>query len=41
MGVEHSMQGERGLRDICKREGGDARDAGLHNEFEHEERGVC
>ena len=40
MGVEHSMQGERRLRDPCKRKGGDARDAGLHNEFEHEVRGV-
>jgi hypothetical protein len=41
MGLEYFMQGEWGLRDLCKRKGGNARDVGLHNEFEHEVRVVC
>jgi hypothetical protein len=41
MGVEHIMQGEWRLRDKCKGPGRDARDAGLHNEYEYQVRGVC
>ena len=41
MGTEHLMQGERRLRDKCKRQGGNARDAGLHNEYEYQVRGLC
>ena len=40
VGIEHFMQGKRGLWDVCKRECRDAWRPGLHYEYECEVRSV-